>query len=277
MASHVYEMLGTRFRVETSEPGIIDGVAGLLRPFRKDDSLPVRARHTYRLVNAERVEGRSNGFLVYRDCSAVSSGNDHAELIGSLFTSLNRAAVEGCEHFAAHAGVVAFNGRAVAFPAESGQGKSTLTAAALRSGFDYLSDEAICVDIETGGLVPYPKPIGLSPWSRQAVGVVEGDLTFAADSGEGFVTAEQLGAAIAGSGSTLSDIVIAEYGQKPTTLSEVPGSEAMHTLLKMSFNHYKFGAESFYLASRLANGSRAWRLSYDDPLEAGRLLRDRLG
>ncbi len=51
----------------------------------------------------------------------------------------------------------------------------------------------------------------------------------------------------------------------------------MRVLLEMSFNHYKFGAQAFLLAARLANQSTAWRLTYDDPLRAGQLLWERFG
>ena len=175
----------------------MDGVSRLLAPFRIDDDLPVRPTATFAIVDGERVDGRNRGLLVYRDCSAVGSGEDPSAVVAALLTALNRAAVDRCEFFAAHAGVVAIGGTAVAFPAESGRGKSTLTAACLKAGFEYVSDEAICVDPETDDLIAYPKPIGLSPWSRAALDVDDNAVAFPSDAHEAFVTAGDLGAGVA--------------------------------------------------------------------------------
>lgn len=255
----------------------MEGIDHLLAAFRVADELPVRPTATFGIVDGEQVDGRQPGVLVYRDCSAVGSGADAAAIVASLLTSLNRAAVERCEVFAAHAGVVALGKTAVAFPAESGNGKSTLTAACLKSGFSYVSDEAICVDAETDTLINYPKPIGLSPWSRNALGLDGEALAFPSKSQEAFATAADLDATIAEEPVELRHIVMSEYGHETARLEPLPGSQAMRTLLEMSFNHYKFGAEAFHLASRLANGTSAWHMTYGDPMEAADLLKDRLG
>lgn len=263
--------------MQAEEPEPILGLDRLLAPLRVDDGLPTRARHTYALVDGDHVEGRGSGLLVYRDCSAIGTGTDHGTLIASLLISLNRAAVDKCDMFAAHAGVVSNGGVTIALPAASGHGKSTLTAACLRAGFDYVSDEAISVEVSTAEVVPYPKPIGLSEWSRKTLGVEDSALAFPAGPAEGFVTAEQLGASVADGPLGLDHVVIAEYGHEKTELVEAPGSEAMRVLLEMSFNHYKFGVDAFQLAARLANEAQTWRLTYGDPLEAGGLLMERFG
>ena len=149
----------------------------------------MRARNTYALADGDHVEGRGGNLLVYRDCQLIGNGSDWSAVIASLLTSLNRAAVDGCEVFAAHAGVVAAGEVAIALPAESGDGKSTLTGACLRAGFDYASDEAICVDLVSGAVMPYPKPLGLSEWSRTALGVDDAALAFPAGTSEGYATA----------------------------------------------------------------------------------------
>lgn len=247
----------------------------LLAPFLTHER-PTRSTNTYALVDGARMERRGDGLLVYRDCKLIGSGETPGAAIPALLTSLNRAAVDHSDLFASHAGVVSVAGTAVAFPAESGRGKSTLTAACLLAGFDYVSDEAISVDIVEGTVVPYQKPLGLSEWSRDALGITDLDLTFPPGPHEGYVTATDLGARAATQPLKLVHVVIPEFGHGESTLEEVAGSEAMRLLLEMSFNHYKFGVEAFQLTSRLANRSTAWKLQYGDPLEAGDLLRERL-
>ena len=73
-----------------------------------------------------------------------------ADGLVDLLALLNRTALAQCRSYAVHAGAVARSGAVTAFPAVSGAGKTTLTAACLRSGFDYVSDEALV--LATDGL-----------------------------------------------------------------------------------------------------------------------------
>ncbi|HEX2824943.1 MAG TPA: hypothetical protein VHP37_01240 [Burkholderiales bacterium] len=59
-----------------------------------------------------------------------------------------------------HAGVVAWNERAIVVPGPSFSGKSTLVAALVRAGATYYSDEyAVCLD--SGAIEPFVKPLEL--------------------------------------------------------------------------------------------------------------------
>jgi hypothetical protein len=59
-----------------------------------------------------------------------------------------------------HAGVVACNGRALVLPGPSFAGKSTLTAALVRAGATYYSDEYAVLD-ENGFVHPYARPLSM--------------------------------------------------------------------------------------------------------------------
>jgi hypothetical protein len=59
-----------------------------------------------------------------------------------------------------HAGVVAWNGRAILMPGRSFSGKSTLTAELVRAGATYYSDEYAVLDAQ-GRVHPYPRPLAL--------------------------------------------------------------------------------------------------------------------
>src|SRR5690606_33386624 len=58
-----------------------------------------------------------------------------------------------------HAGVVWSGTSALAFPAVSGTGKSTLTMALLAQGFEYMSDELAPVHLEEPTVEPYPHAV----------------------------------------------------------------------------------------------------------------------
>jgi HprK-related kinase A len=68
-----------------------------------------------------------------------------------------------------HAAVVERSGRAAIFPAPPGSGKSTLCAALVARGWRLLSDELTLIDVETGAVVPMPRPISLKNASIAAI------------------------------------------------------------------------------------------------------------
>jgi hypothetical protein len=59
-----------------------------------------------------------------------------------------------------HAGAVAWRGLAIAFPGRTHAGKTTLVAALVVAGAEYLSDEFAVLDA-TGRLLPYPRKLAI--------------------------------------------------------------------------------------------------------------------
>jgi hypothetical protein len=71
-----------------------------------------------------------------------------------------RIAINAPDHIFVHAGVVAYEGRALLIPGRSFSGKTTLVAALVRAGATYYSDEFAPIDKD--GLVhPYAKPLSI--------------------------------------------------------------------------------------------------------------------
>ena len=137
--------------VDTGEPSLADVVRALWRPFISPVDVASDASAAVRL--------------------AVPRDRPRVEGLGWLSSALNSTAMELTPHLAVHAGVVRRGDIVVAFPARSGVGKSTLTGACLREGFEYVSDEALCLSYDDHLVHPYPRPIGLSAWSAPELGV----------------------------------------------------------------------------------------------------------
>jgi hypothetical protein len=89
------------------------------------------------------------------------------EDLGShLLSAINHHACYGTTSaLVVHAGVVARGDDVVVIPGRPDAGKSTLVTALVRSGLDYLSDEALAIDLVTGEVIAYPKAISLDPGS----------------------------------------------------------------------------------------------------------------
>lgn len=272
-----WELLGTPFGIACTSDAVGAAVARLFQAFPGVDR-PVDAAYRYLVVDGCGLHG--NERCVHTAAGALDASGAVSDALSLLLTAVNRAAIDAFAGFAVHAGVLAAGSSAIAFPAPSGTGKTTLAAAGLRAGFDYVSDEALCVGPAAGQLVPYPRALALSPWSRQAVGLGHVDGVELGD-GETAVPVDVSGARVAAAPLRLAHVVnlvrAPGSGPGPCVLAPATRGEAMTWLIERSFNHYKRPAESFHVAAALARGAHAWRLAYGDPLEAAALLRDRLG
>lgn len=151
----IVDVAETRVRIEVPAPlerELRTQLADLAAPVDRDD--PTDRSLTLRCD--------AGGSLELTDgSSVVRSGIDPAVAIGTVVWRLNAIAATSANHLAVHAAVVGGRG-AVLLPGRSGAGKSTLTAACIRAGMRYLSDELALLDLDQGLLVPYPKPIGLA-------------------------------------------------------------------------------------------------------------------
>lgn len=188
-----------------------------------------------------------------------------------LLVAVNAAVIAGVRSFAVHAGAVAGRDGVVAWPGVSGAGKSTLTAACLRAGLRYVSDEALV--LSDGSVRPYPKPLSLSGWSLAAVdlpGLPPG-------AAERPVPPAELGAAVAAPPLALRHLLRLERRPGPPSLRPAePGALAL-LVLEHSFNHYKDPGAAFTEATRAARDASCWTLGYDDPGAAAALLAEQLG
>ena len=197
-----------------------------------------------------------------------------ADRLGWLNSTLNSTAMELSPCLCIHAGVVAYDEGIVAFPGRSGAGKSTLTSACLQRGFDYVSDEGLCLDYDLATVRPYPRPIGLSSWSVAAMGgggVEAGDdlLVSAADLGSR-ATPE------AAADLRVAHVVLLDRRPDvPAALHEAERREAIETLLTMSFNHYKRPADALALVARCRCGSPGEQADLQRPPRSGESARRR--
>jgi hypothetical protein len=273
-------LLGTTFVAVSQSAAVIAQIRRLWHPFvvqdiavdtTTDDVMPDDVMpDDVTVVTLDRADA-ANGDFAVSDSSRLSR----------FAVAVNAAALDRAPDFAVHCGVVASGETAIAIPGTSGMGKSTLTAACLRVGFGYVSDEALCLRAPDGSVVPYPRPVALSPWSTRAVeaptpGVAAGD--------ELLFTAADLGSTAVAAESTVGHIVLLDRrsGSSPLPheaplLHEASRPAAVTRLLELSFNHYRRPANAVQLAATVVGGAAVWTLEYGDPLEAARLLRSELG
>lgn len=165
-----------------------------------------------------------------------------------------------------HAGVVARDGRAVVLPAPPDAGKSTLVAALVAAGFDYLSDEAAVIDPATLRCRPMPRPLGLDPgsWPLFPSLAPHDPFTAACSTNMWLVAPAALRAGATGSGgpAEIAAIVVPGYDpRRPTTAESLPRAEALTLLSEHSFDFAGHGRRGFRSLARLVAAVPCRRLS----------------
>ena len=154
--------LSYRFAVRADDERVGRHVEAVLAGLRvPDDAAPVD--HWYSLTSSDTAVGTLD---VRRDGDELVRAQRPGDALGWLICDLNRSAAEASGgHLLFHAGALEVDDIGVLVPGASGSGKSTLVAGLVRSGLGYLTDELAALDMATGSLVPYPKPITLKAGS----------------------------------------------------------------------------------------------------------------
>ncbi|HEX3002988.1 MAG TPA: hypothetical protein VHO27_02165 [Angustibacter sp.] len=200
---------------------------------------------------------------------------DRSHALGAVLAAVNLTAVAQTTTLAFHAAVLVRGGCVVAVPGASGNGKTTLAAALLREGWTYVTDEALSLRWRSRALVPYPRPLALSPWAAETLGVGGVDV-----GGELLVRA-----------SAWSTVVPAcddlpGWPHHVVSLDRAPGAaadllavhrtEALAALLRRGFTHHHDAGRALTTVHQLVSEAQCWRLRLSDPREAARFMTARL-
>ena len=158
---------GLRIGIRTNRPEIMDRIPKVLPPGCEPGISPL-VDFLYSLV----VRGTARGpqvrhnYLLYNGSNRLTRTSDLDEAIRELEGDLQLCvATWARNHLFVHAGVVGWRGKAIVLPGRSWAGKSSLTAALLRAGAVYYSDEFAVLD-SRGHVHPFARPLAL----REVIG-----------------------------------------------------------------------------------------------------------
>lgn len=146
------DLLGVSFKIRCYAEEWSGFLAQLWAPFRK----PSTGEGEHEVAIAADPEGWRIRFF---DEWAVL-GDDPWTLANELRNAMFQRALESSrDTIALHAAVVARGDTGLLLCGPSGVGKSSLTLALLDHGWDYLSDDFAPIAVESGRVLPVPKPI----------------------------------------------------------------------------------------------------------------------
>lgn len=194
----------------------------------------------------------------------------HRRDVEDTLADVTLAVLERSPALLLHCGVVVRNGTCVLIPGESGIGKSTVTAACLRRGFDYMSDEMAAIDVDDGTVTGYSRPLMLSPWSVRAVGLdADGGI-----GGKEAVLPSRLGATVVRERVPIGHVVMARRGAPVSAVRPGNAGSALAAILTAVFNPHVHGARAWECAARAVSAATVWDLDVADPLSAADALAD---
>jgi hypothetical protein len=205
----------------------------------------------------------------------LTTSNRLHDLLSKLFWHVNQFAIRQTGDFVLiHAGAVSTPaGEGMLLPARSGGGKTTLTTALVRAGFQYLTDDAAPVDPVSGTLYPYPKPVNL----KRGSGSVFPDL-FPSRTRTGYVDwrwmrPAQIRPGAVGGPCRIRFVVAHEYRPgAPTEITRVTPAESAMDLLNNSLNFPRYRARALPLVADIARESRSYRMVSGNLDEAVRAI-----
>jgi hypothetical protein len=182
---------------------------------------------------------------------------------------------------ALHAGAVSMGGQGLLLPAPQETGKSTIVAALLQRGFDYLSDEVGALDPVTRRMYPFPKFLYLAPEAVDLFPGLEPRLQDrngrARSSLDRTVRPSDLGASVAGPVPVRWLVFMSRDREGPARLTEVPRAVAVEQMAKNAFNLYRYADRGVVLLARVSEAAETYRLGGGTALERADLLSERFG
>jgi hypothetical protein len=175
--------------------------------------------------------------------------DDDSLVIDMLVWHVNREVVgRSGQHLLLHAGAVQSPAGAVVVAGPSGTGKTTLVAALVDAGLDYLTDEIAALDLNSGLVLPYAKPLTVK--------------------GEGQRPIERVGEPC-----PLAAAVFAAYEPDATPrLEPVHRADALIELAQNSFNFPDHGAAALEALAGAIRSAQCHRLVMGDPHAAAALV-----
>jgi hypothetical protein len=153
---------GLRIGVRTNDAAVVDRLKGCLPPGWAPAVSPfVDLLYSFRVGGADARRNLRHYHLLYFGMLRIARTMDldsvFEELEGHL---LPRVALLSKQFVLVHAGVVAWQGRAIVLPGYSRAGKSTLVAELLKLGAAYYSDEFAVLD-DHGMVHPFARQLSL--------------------------------------------------------------------------------------------------------------------
>jgi hypothetical protein len=173
-----------------------------------------------------------------------------------------------------HAAAVARNGKALVLAGNTGAGKTTLATWLVCRGFEYLTDELLCIDTKAMSVNGFARPLHLKkPGCALFANVIDmgGDAVMESPLGS-HVSPTRLGARVARSARPCALVLPAYRAGARFELRPLPKAQAATRLMGCLVNARQRQQHGFDSVSGLMQAVPAFAMTYSDLEEAGAQL-----
>jgi hypothetical protein len=228
------------------------------------------------------VAGDKKKYHVLRGDKICYRGSSPGELCTYLVGEIIYHLIENnSRELLIHAACLKRGDVGILLPGASGSGKSTICAWLLTRGFEYLTDELVCIDPQTFEVEAFTRPLNIKHGGMQVVRNRFGEDFDGGESLEGsishLVPHRLLGSTYGGSRSAVRAIVFPRYSSSADYRLETLSTARTALLLMQTFvnarNHVEHG---FHRITAFARTVTGYELHYSDFSQLGE-LEQRLG
>jgi uncharacterized protein (UPF0276 family) len=211
-----YRLLTTTFEIRSDADGLDAQIHEALAHLECPDSIPDIA-----LVLRQ---SESDGWAIFNGTKCVEHCRRSEEVVPTVKRFVREASLNRSDLvMRVHAAVVSFGSGCVVMPASAGSGKTTLTAALIRSGATYLSDEIALVERAELAVRPVPLALTIKEGSVEPLKTYYPEIdTLTVHLREDYVRVRYL----------------------PPPAASLPGDERAQPVKWIVFPHYDSGAET---------------------------------
>lgn len=246
-----FDALGYAFALQSKDPDVAAYFDDIYRGLRAEKGSP----HVYEL----RVDG------VWFDGEGMCGCATPVAQLNQVLWHVTQRVTDDNEGklLLLHASAMAKGDRAVLLAAPSESGKSTLAAGLLRAGFDYVTDELVAIDPDTGLIQPYPKPISIDKGSWEVLADLRPQVP---DHLSDYVRDQWQVAPDRVAGPCRPTLVVfPRYdADGPTTLEPRSRASALVALVENSFNFKRDGRRWLAVGADLVRGAECRTLAVSD-------------
>ncbi len=195
------------------------------------------------MVKADDAES----YLLYFDGEGLLETPDTDRVARYMLWHVNYEVITTTStHFLVHGAAVTIGREAVVFPGEMNAGKTTLAAGLVLDGFGFLTDETVALNLSTGMIDPYPRPLNIG---RGSWGVLASLRPADCDEEDPIarvawhVDPGTIRPGAVASSATLRWVVAPRFEQGgPTRLDPISRAEAAMLLYRNAFNRHRLGS-----------------------------------
>lgn len=273
-------VLGCTMVVESNDARLSESLASILAPLR--DHTVDRTQTPVIHLTANKSEA---GWDIATNGTINRTVTTPEFALRSVLSEVNAAPLEvQTSSVVLHASGATFNpsidpqNSLVVFPGVSNSGKSTLVAQLIARGHEYLTDEAVAIEINSLEAQPYHKAICVEPTAQTVLREMAHAAAQPLLSSTWDVDPRLVGAGRLSNGGPIRAFVFPTYTPgAQTELTPVDSLDTLHRLIANAFDFAAIGQPAFAALVQLANTVPAFTLTHGGDDDHLTILEERFG